>query len=643
MAIRGIYATVNGQRKMYPCAEIDLDAIALQGSLGVLSATSYTGGTPAQFLTVRNLQVNNYISETLTDPRTDNQIVYFAHDNLADCFESVELSAEPDNFFIHGIESPSTPRNVNPCYYTGILDANTGRYTFYLSQNAFSAGTYFYNNTCCRVVQTDENYSFGLAFNAVYSPASGFNYYQFDAWFLWYNTIYGLDEGQFNLQIQYGLQTPRLDVAQSNRTYQIWNNIDMSGSNPPTPNNFICGFCVGEYNGETYVGWVYHYIDENGNPTGNMSFDMFPLWFWGEDALQPYTDPEPVIPEPQDYGADSWAEGGGGTLQDTNTPPELQENEQLLGGNLSQAYGMHIYRVSASNYNTVMQALYGTGSEWNALWNRWQNYKFNPISGIISSHYIPYVLCDAPPSMYSANVRMCGTAIQDTESLVMNSVQIKTTIIGSIDIPEFFGNAFDYSPYTQMKLFLPFCGWLDIDPDRVTGGKMTVKYKTDCATGDICAYVICTDRTGANTFMYTKTGNCAVSFPIAGNEQGTGSVLGGLMSATTGLITGNAIGVVGGIAGAMTAKHHQQTAGGFSGSNALVSDRQCRLQIIRPVLSIPKYGQLLRGRPSDVGITILQLVGTGFNSFSAVHADIENATADECREIETLLQNGVIL
>jgi hypothetical protein len=37
------------------------------------------------------------------------------------------------------------------------------------------------------------------------------------------------------------------------------------------------------------------------------------------------------------------------------------------------------------------------------------------------------------------------------------------------------------------------------------------------------------------------------------------------------------------------------------------------------------------------------LIGTGWSSFDAVHADIEGATVDECREIERLLHEGVIL
>lgn len=640
MAVRGIYATVNGTRRQYPCVEVDLAAIAAAGSLGQLSATSYTGGTPAQFLTVRTIPVSTYLSETISDPRSEDQIVYFPEDNLMDCFEEVTLDTEPDDFWLHGIPSPSSPRSVNSRWYSSVLDSGTGRHTMYLSQNAFTPATYLYNDSCCRVVQTDTDYAFGLAWNAVYSPASGFNYYQFDAWFLWYNNIYGLDESMFNLQIQYGLQSPRLDVAQSNRTYRIWNNIDMSGSNPPTPADFICCFCVGEYDGVTYVGWIYYYIDSDGSPTDVMSFDMFPLWYWGEDALQPYEPPSPPIPDPSDYGPDSEPDAGGnGTYTDTNTapvlPPEFSFVDEL-GAN-----GIHLYQINSANYGALIDALWGQGTLSSALWQRWENYKFNPIQGIISSHYIPYELL--PDLESTTSVHMAGVDMAPSVSAAPCKTQISTYTVGSLSIPEFFGTALDYSPYTVMRLFLPFCGWIEIDPDRVVGGSLTVQYRCDCISGDVCAYVLCTDRTGSNTYMYTATGNCAITLPITGNDQGTGQTLSALSGIVMGAVAGNPLGIASGAIGLLSAQHHMQQTGSFAGSISQISDLTCRLQIIRPVQSTPKYGQELRGRPSDVGCLIGDLIGTGWSSFSAVHADIEGATVDECREIERLLHEGVIL
>lgn len=639
MATRGIYTTVNGTRRQYPCVEVDLAAIHAAGSLGVLSATSYTGGTPAQFLTVRTIPVSTYLSETITDPRSADQIVYFPEDNLMDCFEEVTLDTEPDDFWLHGISSPSSPRSVNSRWYSSVLDSGTGRHTMYLSQNAFAAGSYLYNDSCCRVVQTDTDYAFGLAWNAVYSPASGFNYYQFDAWFLWYNNIYGLDESQFNLQIQYGLQNPRLDVAQSNRTYRIWNNIDMSGSNPPTPADFICCFCVGEYDGVTHVGWIYYYIDSDGNPTDVMSFDMFPLWFWGEDALQPYEPPTPPIPDPGDFGPESEPGGGDGTYTDTNDPPAVPSDPYSILDGLG-ANGVHLYIVDAAQYGAVLDALWGTGTLSSALWQRWENYKFNPLQGIVSSHFIPTELL--PSSSTTSVIRMAGVDLAPTTAAVADS-QIGAFDVGSISIPEFFGSALDYSPYTVMRLFLPFCGWIDIDPDRVTGGSLSVSYLCDAMTGDVVAYVRCFDRTGSCTYMYTATGNAAVTLPVTGNDQGTGQTLSALSGIVMGAVTGNPLGIASSAIGLVSAQHHMQQTGSFAGSVSLISDLTCRLQIIRPAPSTPKHGQELRGRPSDIGCLIGDLIGTGWTSFSAVHGDIEGATAEEQEAIISMLHDGVIL
>ena len=472
-----------------------------------------------------------------------------------------------------------------------------------------------------------------MAFNNVYSPASGYDYYQYEAWYLWRNNFAGLDE-TFNTYPQYGLQTPPIGTIGFNRTY--WISPSISGDNPLTPTNVITEFVIGEYNDKTYVGMCFHEITNDGTPTGRLHIWMFPLEFWGD--VVPYEEPTP-IPDPGDFGPVSEPDAGGdGTYTDTNDTPVIPtpfSYTDTLGGN-----GVHLYVIDAANYGAVLDALWGTGSLSSALWSRWQNYKFNPLQGIVSSHYIPTELL--PATGTSAVIRMAGVDLTPHTANPCTT-QIGSHNLGSLSIPEFFGSALDYSPYTQMRLFLPFCGWIDIDPDRVVGGSLAVTYLCDAVSGDVCAYVICTDRTGTASYMYTATGNCAVTLPVTGNDQGTGQVLSSLSGAVMGAVMGNPLGVAGGLLGAVTAQHHMQQTGSFSGSVSLISDLTCRLQIIRPVQSTPKYGQQLRGRPSDIGCLIGDLIGTGWTSFDAVHADIEGATVEECAEIERLLRQGVIL
>lgn len=599
------------------------------GEIGISLNGVYATGYEGRFQTITD---PTWITEGITDPRSDRQIAYFDHDNINDCYEQVTLSSEPDDFYIDGLDDPPTPRHANATYYTGSRFRDGYRLTYALNQT-YTPADYYYNNSCCCICKTDTGYYFGMAFNNVYSPASGYDYYQYEAWYLWRNNFAGLDE-TFNTYPQYGLQTPPIGTIGFNRTY--WISPSISGDNPLTPTNVITEFVIGEYNDKTYVGMCFHEITNDGTPTGRLHIWMFPLEFWGE--VVPYEEPTP-IPDPGDFGPVSEPDAGGdGTYTDTNDSPVIPtpfSYTDALGAN-----GVHLYIIDAANYGAVLDALWGSGSLSDALWSRWKNYKFNPLQGIVSSHYIPFELL--PVAGSSAIIRMAGVDLTPHTAAVCSS-QIGSHNLGSLSIPEFFGSALDYSPYTQMRLFLPFCGWIDIDPDRVVGGSLAVTYLCDAVSGDVCAYVICTDRTGTASYMYTATGNCAVTLPVTGNDQGTGQVLSSLSGAVMGAVMGNPLGVASGLLGVVTAQHHMQQTGSFSGSVSLISDLTCRLQIIRPVQSTPKYGQQLRGRPSDIGCLIGDLIGTGWSSFDAVHADIEGATVDECREIERLLHEGVIL
>lgn len=500
---------------------------------------------------------------------------------------------------------------------------------------SYNNGTYYYNNSMCCICKTDNDYYFGGAINNVYS--SGYDYYQLDLWYLWYNVNEGLIE-TFNTYPQYGLQNPPVTSVPFERVYWISPTIPADDKdNPLTPTTVICEFVVGDYGGASYAGICFHEITDDGTPTGTLHTLLLPEEFFGE--IVPYVDPGPDVPDPGDFGPDSTPDAGGdGTYTDTNDSPVIPtpfSYTDTFGGN-----GVHLYVIDAANYGAVLDALWGTGSLSTALWSRWQNYKFNPLQGIVSSHYIPTELL--PATGTSAVIRMAGVDLTP-HTADPCTTQIGSHSLGSLAIPEFFGSSLDYSPYTQMRLFLPFCGWIDIDPDRVVGGSLAVSYLCDAVSGDVCAYVICTDRNGNASYMYTATGNCAVTLPVTGNDQGTGQVLSSLSGAVMGAVMGNPLGVAGGLLGAITAQHHMQQTGSFSGSVSLISDLTCRLQIIRPVQSTPAYGQQLRGRPSDIGCIIGDLVGTGWTSFSAVHPDIEGATQAECDEIVRLLTEGVIL
>lgn len=654
----GIRVTRNGIEKLYPCVEFDIAAAITAGfddCGGTAIDTSdplmpsehyYVFGPSINGVVVQynNRPVNTPVPDgvfgdgLITDPRSDDQIVWFSDDTVTDSFgPAQQYDTQPDDFFID---------NVNVMYYTGTMDSPTATRMRYTLAGSITQGVDYYRcESTCALIETSTGFYFGETFFDGYFTGIGW-YYWFISLYQRYQTQSMGTQNQFILRPQYelgmnkfvttGYDDPYFDLVIPETDYTI---------NDDTPTDMITQFCHAVYNDIEYVGYcAFRIVD---GVVYDFNVVLLPMFFWG--ATEPFEPPGPVVPDPGDFGPESQPDAGGdGTYSDTNTAPDAQAGVNLVGG--MSAYGLHLYRISQTNYGAVLDALWGTSAISDAMWQRWENYKFNPLQGIIVNHFVPYDL--TPASLSTAVIQMAGvTLLAAAATADVLTTQYKDHTVGTLSIPEFFGSALDYSPYTVMRLYLPFCGWIDIDPDRVNGGSITVKYRCDVVSGDVCAYVICTDRTGSATSMYTATGNCAVALPITGNDQGTGQIVGGLQSAVlgsvTGAITGNVLGaassLIGGVSSALTAQHHMQQTGSYSGSVALISDRQCRLQIIRPAQSTPAYGQQLRGRPSDIGCLIGDLIGTGWSSFDAVHAEIDGATADEQAEIERLLHIGVIL
>lgn len=137
----------------------------------------------------------------------------------------------------------------------------------------------------------------------------------------------------------------------------------------------------------------------------------------------------------------------------------------------------------------------------------------NPIDAIVSVKKFP--LLSVPHGENLINVKLGKyTTSAGGYDLAMQQARYNFT---GIPIYPKFGNCFlDYSPYTKMQLYVPFCGTIDIDAADFMGRTLSVEMCIDFTTGAVTAYVL------ANQLVVTSlTGNCAVDIPITGTEQAT--------------------------------------------------------------------------------------------------------------------------
>ena len=139
------------------------------------------------------------------------------------------------------------------------------------------------------------------------------------------------------------------------------------------------------------------------------------------------------------------------------------------------------------------------------IWN-------NPFDGIIGAHE----LYATPKTDGRDNIRS-GFLVCPVQS---DLVRQRYTEIdcGTVIVPEFYGNYFDYSPYSQAYIYLPFIGINEVSIDDIVGHAVNIRYRVDAYNGS-CIAMIYVAKSGYRNLCYQFGGNCAVEVPLAGGSQ----------------------------------------------------------------------------------------------------------------------------
>ena len=409
-----------------------------------------------------------------------------------------------------------------------------------------------------------------------------------------------------------------------------------------------------EINGKPYLGmaackWTGDFITE-------VDVVFLPAWFWGQ--YEEPTDPSDI---PQYHGFDGTPQRQSGSYSYTPNDIEMASTPvQPVSGVSDTDFGLHVYRISDADYANIQSTLWGKGSLADALWNRWNNYKFNPVAGVLGCHVLPKAFMPDVTGMSYSQPRAAGGALETTgQAYHVNGQTTITATAASVSMPEYFSSHLNWDPYTSVQLFLPFCGWISIPADRCidtkedgSTGSISIQYRCDIITGNVCCFVRCFNADGVNTFSTQVTGNAALSVPITGNDNGTGQILGAITAAAgvaVGALTGG-IGTAAMVAGAAgaglavnTAKHTLQNGSTYSGNVASLGCLQPYLLITMPIEHTSEQWRYLHGLPSGLGLTVGDLTGTGYTELSEFHAEIDCISPEEQQEIENLMMGGVIL
>lgn len=262
----------------------------------------------------------------------------------------------------------------------------------------------------------------------------------------------------------------------------------------------------------------------------------------------------------------------------------------------------------------------------------------DPMQGIIGLHQVYYI-----PTHSGTDTIHCGYLDSEVTS-DYTTVRYNTVDCGSINLREIYGNIFDYDPYTNIEIYLPFIGIVPLKVGDVMRGSLSVTYTTDVLTG-ACLCNINVTRDGNSNTLYTYGGNCAVNYPLSsGSYMGIVSALAGVgLSVATAIGTGGAsipLSVAGGVSSMLNAHTNVKTSGGYGGNTGAMGIKKPYIIIKNTLPSMPNDYEKYTGNPYNNVNKISNC--KGFTQANILHL-VGDMTQEEKTEISALFSSGVII
>lgn len=219
----------------------------------------------------------------------------------------------------------------------------------------------------------------------------------------------------------------------------------------------------------------------------------------------------------------------------------------------------------------------------------------------------------------------------------------------SISIDEYWVNFLDFAG-TKVKLFLPYVGYVDIQPEYVIGGTLYVDYRFNVIDGSFMCYV--RSKSGYSQLDESLVGQYAgvAAQHIPLQSQDYSNKISGLISAIGSVAAGAASGGVGAAVGVGAAASAGNTlvqkpgsshANGYNASSSFLSHRTPYVIIER------QWSQFSEKYPEEIGLPTnsAQKIGNlyGLVKSENAHLDTIPCSAEGKDKIAALLREGIIV
>lgn len=269
----------------------------------------------------------------------------------------------------------------------------------------------------------------------------------------------------------------------------------------------------------------------------------------------------------------------------------------------------------------------------------------NPLDGIMSLHMIhTNVSTDSP-----TDITFCGVSSGVSANVVTSQYK---EFQYAININEVYKSFLDYSNFTKMRIYIPYCGIYELNPDEFMNGELILDFKIDLISG-MCVAIISTNRVQKSGItlkapLYVYNGNCILTMPISASDWRNT-----FLSVID--IAGNAIipspaGAANIVNDIFSQKVTTQKCGSLSSNFGYLSNQVPYIIIERPEPSYPDDYTHWKGYPSNLYTKLSHIRFTDNESgmlLKVAKGDLWtsqiNATEEEKEELKNLFDEGVWL
>lgn len=219
-----------------------------------------------------------------------------------------------------------------------------------------------------------------------------------------------------------------------------------------------------------------------------------------------------------------------------------------------------------------------------------------PMQGLIDLRLYPFNISTVIGTGTTESIKVGRTTLNAQGVKLGNDVNAVIDL-GSCTFFDKFQSFLDYAPYTEARLYIPYCGIVPIDTSEFMGHTITAKMVIDVITGACEAFVY-----ADNIIIIHANGNIGVSIPMTGDNAAAyaagvlGNIVGGTVDVVSGAASGSIVKTVGGVAdvaGGMLGATPTQYAKSGTASSAcsMWLPQYCYFIIDRPAPLAPsEYG-----------------------------------------------------